>query len=108
AAPAPGRDCIPRLLGWTWLCLHQAQWRDMALPLRRSELRQRVPVTLRRHLGQLSLFEHLREREKRLQGRCGECEYRKLCGGCRGRAWAVTGDYLAEDPSCFIHPDNSA
>jgi radical SAM protein with 4Fe4S-binding SPASM domain len=50
------------------------------------------------------VFKDLRAREQRLQGRCGECEYRRLCGGCRGRAWAVSGDYLAEDPSCFIHP----
>ena len=49
------------------------------------------------------VFADLRERETRLQGRCGECEYRKLCGGCRGRSWATTGNYLAEDPSCFIH-----
>jgi len=50
------------------------------------------------------IFRDLRERENRLQGRCGECEYRRLCGGCRGRSWAITGDHLAEDPSCFIHP----
>jgi radical SAM protein with 4Fe4S-binding SPASM domain len=50
-----------------------------------------------------SILEDLRERETRLKGRCGECEYRRLCGGCRGRAWATSGDYLAEDPSCFIH-----
>lgn len=49
------------------------------------------------------VFKDLREREKRLQGDCGKCEYRRLCGGCRGRAWATTGDYLADDPSCFIH-----
>jgi radical SAM protein with 4Fe4S-binding SPASM domain len=49
------------------------------------------------------IFKDLREREKRLKGRCGKCQYRRLCGGCRGRAWATTGDYLAEDPSCFIH-----
>ena len=49
------------------------------------------------------ILQDLRERESRLQGRCGECAYRRLCGGCRGRAWATTGDYLAEDPSCFIH-----
>jgi radical SAM protein with 4Fe4S-binding SPASM domain len=52
------------------------------------------------------VFQDLRAREERLQGQCGECQYRKLCGGCRGRAWAMTGDYLAEDPSCFIHPPN--
>jgi radical SAM protein with 4Fe4S-binding SPASM domain len=50
------------------------------------------------------VFQDLRAREERLQGQCGECQYRRLCGGCRGRAWAMTGDYLAEDPSCFIHP----
>jgi radical SAM protein with 4Fe4S-binding SPASM domain len=49
------------------------------------------------------LLEDLRTREQRLKGRCGECEYRRLCGGCRGRAWATKGDHLAEDPSCFIH-----
>ena len=51
------------------------------------------------------IFQDLRTREQRLKGRCGECSYRRLCGGCRGRAWATTGDYLAEDPSCFIHDE---
>lgn len=54
------------------------------------------------------VFQDLRHREERLQGRCGECEYRTLCGGCRGRAWAMTGNYMAEDPSCFIHPPERA
>jgi radical SAM protein with 4Fe4S-binding SPASM domain len=49
------------------------------------------------------VFQQLRQREDLLEGRCGECEYNRLCGGCRGRAWATTGNYLAEDPSCFIH-----
>jgi radical SAM protein with 4Fe4S-binding SPASM domain len=49
------------------------------------------------------ILKDLRAREQRLKGRCGECQYRRLCGGCRGRSWAATGDYLAEDPSCFIH-----
>jgi radical SAM protein with 4Fe4S-binding SPASM domain len=49
------------------------------------------------------VLNQLRSRERLLKGRCGECEYRRLCGGCRGRAWAATGDYLAEDPCCFIH-----
>jgi radical SAM protein with 4Fe4S-binding SPASM domain len=51
------------------------------------------------------LLKELRQRETLLKGRCGECSYRRLCGGCRGRAWATSGDYLAEDPSCFIHTD---
>jgi len=48
------------------------------------------------------VFENLRKREKTLKGNCGECRYNRLCGGCRGRAQAYTGDYLAEDPRCFI------
>jgi len=48
------------------------------------------------------LFQDLRNREERLKGLCGECRYKTVCGGCRGRAHAYTGDYLAEDPRCFI------
>ncbi len=36
----------------------------------------------------------------RLRGRCGACEYREVCGGCRCRAYATVDDYLAEDPAC--------
>ena len=39
-----------------------------------------------------------------LGGRCGRCEYRARCGGCRARALAVSGDLLAEDPSCAYEP----
>jgi radical SAM protein with 4Fe4S-binding SPASM domain len=46
-------------------------------------------------------------REGRLGGRCGVCEYRKLCGGCRARAFALEGDPLAEDPACAYRPDGS-
>ncbi|MFI4945223.1 MAG: radical SAM protein [Burkholderiales bacterium] len=48
------------------------------------------------------VFAELRERE--LGGRCGRCEYRMVCGGCRARALATTGDYLAEDPGCVYEP----
>jgi len=37
-------------------------------------------------------------------GRCGYCEYRKVCGGCRARAFATTGDYLDEEPYCVYQP----
>ncbi|HUF27940.1 MAG TPA: SPASM domain-containing protein, partial [Gemmatimonadaceae bacterium] len=43
-----------------------------------------------------------------LGGKCGQCEYRKLCGGCRARAFAIEGDLLAADPSCAYQPDPSA
>jgi len=37
-------------------------------------------------------------------GRCGVCEYRFICGGCRARAFAFTGDVLAEEPFCVYRP----
>jgi len=43
-------------------------------------------------------------REPRLGGRCGACEFSKICGGCRCRAYATYGDYLAEDPACAYQP----
>jgi len=52
------------------------------------------------------VFINLRNREDTLKGKCGECKYRTMCGGCRGRALAYHGDYLAEDPSCFLHPNH--
>jgi len=48
------------------------------------------------------LFRQLREGT--LGGKCGRCEYRKLCGGCRARAFALEGDVLAADPSCAYEP----
>ena len=37
-------------------------------------------------------------------GKCGRCEYRRICGGCRARAFAMTGDDLAEEPFCIYQP----
>ncbi len=49
------------------------------------------------------LFLELRDADAR-HGKCGICEYRKLCGGSRARAFALTGDYLAADPRCLYQP----
>lgn len=38
------------------------------------------------------------------KGKCGSCAYAKVCGGCRARAYTMTGDYLAEDPVCWYEP----
>lgn len=53
-----------------------------------------------------AIFRKLRNRENTVKGLCGDCRYRKVCGCCRERAWAYTGDYLAEDPRCFIRNSN--
>jgi heme b synthase len=49
------------------------------------------------------LFKSLRD-FKSYKGRCGECEYISVCGGCRARADAIHGDYLAEEPFCNYVP----
>jgi radical SAM protein len=49
------------------------------------------------------LFRALRDPEQ-LTGKCGVCEFRTVCGGQRGRAYAVTGDPLASDPACAYVP----
>jgi AdoMet-dependent heme synthase len=49
------------------------------------------------------IFKHLRNFDE-LKGKCGACEYKKVCGGCRARAYEATGDYLAEEPLCSYLP----
>jgi radical SAM protein len=49
------------------------------------------------------LFKTLRDTAQR-EGKCGICEYQKICGGSRARAYALTGDFLAEDPRCVYQP----
>ncbi len=50
-----------------------------------------------------SLFRELRDFSS-YKGRCGVCEYIRVCGGCRARAYAVSGDYLQEEPFCNYQP----
>lgn len=49
------------------------------------------------------LFRRLRDAAL-LEGKCGLCEFRNLCGGSRARSYALTGNYLAEDPRCVYEP----
>jgi radical SAM protein len=49
------------------------------------------------------VFTRLRDPEA-FKGRCGRCEYARICGGSRARAWAWTGDELEADPLCPYVP----
>ena len=51
-----------------------------------------------------SVFKQLRNPDA-LEGKCGDCRYQALCGGCRARAYAATGSFLAEEPFCTHRPD---
>ena len=49
------------------------------------------------------LFCSLRDLES-YGGKCGACQFLRVCGGCRARAYSLTGDYLAEEPYCIYQP----
>lgn len=49
------------------------------------------------------LFNHLRALSN-IKGKCGICEYKRVCGGCRARAYERTGDYLEAEPYCIYEP----
>lgn len=53
------------------------------------------------------VFKTLRD-EDNLEGKCGCCEYRRVCMGCRARAYACTGNYLAPEPYCVYEPTGAA
>lgn len=70
------------------------------LPIPAGNVRQRSLVDIYRDS---ELFTALRD-PARLGGRCGACEFRTVCGGSRARAYAVTGDIWAEEPTCAYQP----
>lgn len=49
------------------------------------------------------LFAEMRDPDL-LGGKCGVCQFKTLCSGCRARAYGMTGDYLAEEPFCAYEP----
>ncbi len=49
------------------------------------------------------VFTRLRDFQQ-LTGKCGACEYKRVCGGCRARAFEATGEYMHEEPLCNYEP----
>jgi radical SAM protein with 4Fe4S-binding SPASM domain len=74
------------------------------LPVSAGNVRDDHPVAVYRDSD---LFRVLRRADS-FHGRCGRCEYRRTCGGSRARAWASTGDLLAEDPLCPYEPRSAS
>jgi len=72
------------------------------LPLAVGNVRRESVVELYRNAP---LMRHLRD-PTMLKGRCGRCPYREVCGGSRARAYALTGDPFAEDPTCIYDPSS--
>lgn len=60
---------------------------------------------LRKILATSKIIHDLRNIRKKIKGRCADCTHNDFCYGCRGHAYQVTGDHLAEDPICWLKDD---
>ena len=74
------------------------------LPMSAGNVRRQPLAEIYQHSP---LFVSLRD-TSRLQGKCGVCEFRNVCGGSRARAFALTGDPFAEEPCCVYEPKAAA
>jgi radical SAM protein with 4Fe4S-binding SPASM domain len=70
------------------------------LPVLAGDLRQQSFADIWENAA---VFQMLRDTGN-LKGKCGHCEFRNVCMGCRARAYAATGDYLDEEPFCVYEP----
>ncbi|HEV2136417.1 MAG TPA: TIGR04053 family radical SAM/SPASM domain-containing protein [Terracidiphilus sp.] len=70
------------------------------LPLAAGNVRREALSTIYR---ESPLFRQLRDTSQ-LEGKCGACEFKEICGGSRARAYALTGDPMAEEPCCSYVP----
>ena len=70
------------------------------MPVKAGNVKERSLVDIYRNAP---LFQQLRDLDQ-LEGRCGLCEFSGICGGSRSRAYAMTGDPMAEEPFCTYEP----
>jgi radical SAM protein with 4Fe4S-binding SPASM domain len=70
------------------------------LPVSAGSLRRESFRSIWNHAG---IFETLRD-TSHLEGKCGCCEFKQVCLGCRARAYGMTGNYLGEEPFCVYQP----
>jgi heme b synthase len=105
APQSHGLDAVTRgCLGGIGFCFisHQGQVQPCGYlevfsgSLREQSLREIWETSL--------VFKRLRDFSS-YQGRCGHCEYIRVCGGCRARAFQVNGDFMSEEPLCVYKPE---
>jgi len=66
-------------------------------PLRTGNIREKNFIEIWENAPELCAL-----RERALKGKCGRCSFAGICGGCRARAYAGTGDFLGPDPACCL------
>ena len=70
------------------------------LPIKAGNIRETPLAEIYR---EAKVFKDLRQPDN-YKGKCGVCEYNKICGGSRSRTYAVTGDYMESEPFCVYIP----
>ena len=70
------------------------------LPVEAGNIRQQDFGEIWQHS---KLLQEMRDPDL-LEGKCGICQFKTLCSGCRARAYGLTGNYLAEEPFCAYQP----
>lgn len=86
--------------GFAFIDYHGTVFPSGFLPLAAGSVREQPFAAIYRGSP---LLQSLRQPDG-FGGRCGTCDFRTICGGSRSRAFAVSGDPLAEDPSCAFQP----
>ncbi len=112
-AGAPSSDANARNMGWATRRVNDGKgfvfishvgnvYPSGFLPIYAGNVREKSLAEIYRDAP---IFKALRD-TSRLEGKCGACEYKEICGGSRARAYALTGDPLAEEPCCIYQPRN--
>lgn len=112
-AGAPQADAQSRTHGWVTRRVNDGRgfmfishvgnvYPSGFLPIHAGNIRETPLADIYRNAP---IFKALRD-TTRLEGKCGACEYKEICGGSRARAYAVTGDPLAQEPCCIFQPRN--
>ncbi|HSO71201.1 MAG TPA: SPASM domain-containing protein, partial [Thermodesulfobacteriota bacterium] len=103
-----GLDAMTRgCLGGTGFCFisHRGQVQPCGyLEIEAGNIRKETFKTI---WEKSPVFSALRDKSQ-YEGKCGHCEYFRVCGGCRARAYEATGNYLAEEPLCRYQPKRLA
>lgn len=110
---APTADAKTRNMGWATRRVNDGKgfmfishvgnvYPSGFLPVNAGSVREKPLAEIYRDAP---IFKALRD-TGRLKGKCGACEYKEVCGGSRARAYALTGDPLAQEPCCIYQPRN--
>jgi AdoMet-dependent heme synthase len=112
-AGTPTADAHSRTVGWATRRVNDGKgfmfishvgnvYPSGFLPIHAGNVRQTPISDIYRNAP---IFKALRDTSQ-LKGKCGACEYKEICGGSRARAYALTGDPLAQEQCCIYQPRN--